>query len=487
MRRSIGLVVSLLGFASCGEGESPFLHGVKIQAIRPNEFEREPMWAYGSDDVLEFVDSPGGGFRIHFTRQGKHGVPSFDENEDGIPDFVEEVAASYDEVQEFFEALGYRMPRSDGDLEGDNGGDERFDVYLLDFGMSSDGSFVADHCEPSGCIGHVVQENDFAGYRYPSTRIANRILASHEFFHAVQAAYGYDMGSVLWEGTAVWASEAFDPSLDDFERSIGGYLNEPERSLDLPPPGPVPRFAYGSAIFFRFLEERFDADVIRLLFEEAAKGPWIQALDTVLADAYGASFASAFEAFAWWNLYTADAADPSVAYREGASYPPVRREAQALPARIERPRIYYASTRYYEIRPGDRSRIVVELFAEEPGDLEALRIFAVARKGEATLGGVQGVDLAEARLDLAVGDADSVVIGIVNRAMGGESRRPIVCIGSEEEVAACKAASQPPRNASGRGAKAEGTGGCGVARAEAVGWTPWGLALVALVHRRRRR
>lgn len=491
-RRVVWLAASLLGFASCGEEESPHLHGMQIQEIRPNEWERNPMWAYGPDDVLEFFDSPSGAFRIHFTRNGIHGVPPSDKNGDGIPDFVEEVAASYDEVHELFESMGYRMPRSDDQLAGENGGDERFDVYLLDFGMSSDGSFVADQCDPSGCIGHVVQENDFQGYNYPSTRVANRILASHEYFHAIQAAYGFDAGVILSEGTAVWATEYFDPNLDDFERLIAGYLNEPERSLDLPPPGPVPPFAYGSAIFFRFLEERFDAEVIRLLLEEVAELPWLTALDEVLSESYGSSFASAFEEFAWWNLHTARAADPEIAYREGSAYPPVRLEPQELPARIERPRIYYASTRYYEVQPGERSRIVAELVSSEPKALEGLRIFGVARKEGAKVAGIQGIDPAEGRLELAVGEADSLVIGIVNRAMSGESRRPIICIGSEEEVASCKSASPspPPEAEEGpeKDAKEKGGGGCGVAADESSAWTAWplGFALIALIGRRRR-
>src|SRR5690606_35560108 len=99
--------------------------------------------------------------------------------------------AIYDEVlAAYVGRLGFRAPLADGSLL-DNGGDARFDVYLLDFGGSADGSFRVDACGqdgalPTQCAGFMVQENDFAGYAYPSVRYANRLLAAHELFHAVQ-------------------------------------------------------------------------------------------------------------------------------------------------------------------------------------------------------------------------------------------------------------------------------------------------------------
>ncbi len=61
-----------------------------------------------------------------------------------------------------------------------------------------------------------------------------RILGSHEFFYAIQAAYDREQGTIFSEGTAVWATETFDSSLYDFEYFIDGYLNNTGRSLDVP-------------------------------------------------------------------------------------------------------------------------------------------------------------------------------------------------------------------------------------------------------------
>src|SRR6202012_4285367 len=86
-------------------------------------------------------------------------------------------------------------------------------------------------CAADSCSGYMVLENDFDGRDYASLQAAIRLVSSHEFFHAVQRAYTATPSGVLAEGTAVWASEAFDATTGDLERQAPGYLNQPDRSL----------------------------------------------------------------------------------------------------------------------------------------------------------------------------------------------------------------------------------------------------------------
>src|SRR5690606_14216405 len=87
-----------------------------------------------------------------------------------------------------------------------------------------------------------------------------------------QAAYDVGQGSVLREGSAVWATEYFDTDLDDLERLSGGYLQQTDRPLDRPPGGPIDPFSYGAAVFFQFLSERFEPGIIRALWERCEDG-----------------------------------------------------------------------------------------------------------------------------------------------------------------------------------------------------------------------
>jgi len=484
VRRAAALVVALLALPGHARA-------------RPDTPGTTELFRFDPGDVVESHPSPGGSFRVHYTQSGDNAVPALDEaGEIGVPDHVEQVAAIYDEVLDAYVGrLAFRAPLSDGSLA-DNGGDARFDVYLLDFGGSADGSFRAEECgrdgaRPAQCIGFMVQENDFAGYGYPSVTYANRLLASHELFHAVQAAYDTSEGSVIGEGTAVWASAAFDPSLRDLVVFARGYLDNPGRPLDRPLPGPIDPFSYGSGIVFRFLEERHGAAVINALWEECVKGEFLAALDTVLARDHGSSLAAELEELAIWNLYTADRADPARAYADGAQYSRVAIEPVTLPYASDPPlRLFYASTQYLGAPPGGRSTVIGALAGEVP---ESVSLRLAVRRGTI-------VTLA-AGLEADASGADEVIAIVTNAASSGESARPIVCLGDADEVEACLAPAMPDAGTSadagadasaldpdaGPSTPAGGDCGCSAAGAPA-GRGELGLfALAALVALRRRR
>ncbi|MCZ7677952.1 MAG: MYXO-CTERM sorting domain-containing protein [Sandaracinaceae bacterium] len=429
MTRGASIALALLALAATQRARA-----------RPDTPGTTELFRYEATDVVESHPSPGGSFRVHYTRVGTNAVPARDvAGEVGVPDHVEQVAVIYDEVlAAYVDRLGFRAPLSDATLTTDNGGDERFDVYLLDFGGRADGSFRVDDCGRDGalatqCIGFMVQENDFRGYAYPSVTYANRLLASHELFHAVQAAYDTTEGSVMGEGTAVWASEVFDPTLGDLEAFADGFLDNPDRPLDRPLPGPIDPFSYGAGLFFRFLEERHDTAIVRALWEECVESEFLTALDTVLARDYGSSLAEELAELAIWNLYTDDRADPTRAYAEGERYPRVAIASVSLPLATDPPlRLFYASTQYLGASPSGRSRVVGALAGDVP-DTVSLRI-AVRRGSVITVA---------AGLEADAAGADEVIAIVTNTASSGESARPIVCLGDAEEVDACLAATVP--------------------------------------------
>ncbi|MCK5689940.1 hypothetical protein KAI87_11755, partial [Myxococcota bacterium] len=373
--------------ASCGAGSMDF-HGALPQQseLRPDNPTSTEMFRFESDETVEFLDSAGGEFRIHYTRSGTNAVPDTDADTSGVPDYVELVANTYDEVLDYYQnTLGLRRPLGDAALA-DNGGDGRFDVYLIDFGASSDGAFRTEACldgERERCLGFMVQENDFVNYGYSSLEEATRVLGSHEFFHAVQAAYDSDNDlersyGVISEGTAVWATENFDPSLDDFEHLIPGYMDATDRPLGTPP---NMGFSYGSAILFKFLEERFnDPTIIRKIWEKMENGvdgiadpDWLEILPPLLQNEYAVTFDEVMVDFAIWNLYTLRRADPSVSYENGAAYASVAYESVKTPVALEQERFYYSATRYFSVSILDRDKIGAALVGD-PEELEDMHL-----------------------------------------------------------------------------------------------------------------
>lgn len=470
MRSVLTALAALLAACAPAEDGPPRAHdvGTSERAIRPTDTGVPQQWRYQPTDVVEQFDSPDGGFRVHFTRAGVNAVPPADAQDSGVPDMVRAVAGIYDDVGSVYDrAWGFRRPLGDGALP-DNGGDGRFDVYLLDFGTSADGTFRVDQCtaaNPEQCIGYILQENDFAGFGYPSIAVATTILGSHEYFHAVQDAYDDGQGVVIAEGTAVWATETYAPQTNDFEGFIGGYLSQVDRSLDSPPAGPVPSFAYGSAIFFQFLSERYERALIRKLWEHLENGHglasepanladpyWMVQLDALLKADYQSSFAQAYREFATWNLYLGSAANPARSYANGARYPQPKLTAVTAPYQALPLRVYYASTQYYRAPAAGRAAMTAALVndpATPEDDTAGLSLVLATRRAGVN---AEVVTLASATAGVQALDtsgATDLIVGVVNGdreqySAASLSRKPGLCIGTAAEVQACLAALGPP-------------------------------------------
>lgn len=324
-----------------------------------------------------------------------------------------------------------------------NGGDGKFDVYLLDFAGKADGSFVKEQCKDSVCYGFMVQENDFKGYNYPSLDYANRVLSSHEFFHAVQASYNADQGSVVSEGTAVWATEKFDQSLKDFEDFLPGYLNHPDRPIDKPMLGPVDQFSYGSAIFFEFLDEHVGNAVMLHLWQDCKMGAqgvenpqWFQALVALLSREFKTTFADEFSTFATWNMFTGKYADAKRSYAHGDGYAKIARTVGQLPYRDDEFRLYYASAQYVTAPPDGRGQLTAALVSKQ--DLANLRLKMILRTGLSLADPVPiSLDAKGQPTVIDAKNADEIVVYAVNTAQTGDSLKGSLCIGAPEEVAAC--------------------------------------------------
>lgn len=403
----------------------------ELRPDSPGATELPPR--FGETDVVESMLSPGGDFRVHFTRSGMHAVPSDDGDASGIPDYVEYVARTYDEVFAFYAAEDFRMPMSDEDVASDNGGDAAFDVYLLDFGGSADGAYRRELCDPvNGCTGYMLQENDFAGYAYPSREYGARLLASHEYFHAVQAAYegaSGSQGAVLAEGTAVWASEEFDGNQHDLEAFADAYLSRTDRPLGVDPVGPVQSFAYGSSVFFAFLSQRFDSEVIRRVWEGVRTSPttaWLEHVSADLDARHSTTFADAFTEFAEWNWYTGARAMPGQGYAQAAAFPVVAEVVDSLPFEDSSVRMQPASIRYFRLTRA--SNEPVQLRIEGAAALDEVHVL-YANQTSNLVSDAQ--DLVATSGTLSLSDASTtLLVAIVDGRTAGGGQVLSLCVAS---------------------------------------------------------
>jgi len=445
-RRARGAASTLLVIACtavCAAGcaatpEAAAGASAELRPDTPGSTELPPRYDVG--DVVETLDSTAGAFRIHYARSGRHAVPTDDADTDGVPDYVTLVADTYDDVLVRYEELGFVPARSDERVPIDFGGSARFDVYLLDFGGISDGSFRREICAADGgCAGYMVQENDFLGYRYPTRAYAVRLLASHEFFHAIQAAYDGARGTqstVLAEGTAVWASERFDDSLGDVEGFASAYLDRTDRSLGTDPIGPVQAFAYGSGVFFEHLSVRYGHDAIVALWEAMPSAPvdssWPETLDGVLTRDFASSFDAAFLDFAERVVFLGPRADDTRGLPRAAAFPGVATMTIAVPYADASLRVFPASARYFQA-PARNGRFTVR--TREGAEISGATVISFALDRGAVVAEARG--LGEATLEVPV-SADTVLFLIADGRVSGSSRIVSVC--AETGATACLAA-----------------------------------------------
>ena len=461
--RAVGLVVASLAVSTA-----------QARPDRPGS----DLFTFDVGDEIFTQDSEH--FRVHYSVAGTHAVPVADVDTDGVPDHVEAVIALYEDVLATTVGMGFRAPVSDAGLP-DNGGDARFDVYLVDFGRNADGAYRAEVCRGAICSGYMVHENDFVGYNYPSVVIANRTVASHEFFHAVQAAYDNDQGPVIGEGTAVWASERFDASLRDLEGFAYGYLDNAATPLDAGRGGPVDRFTYGAGIFFQYLTERFDNDVVRDLWESvaddvAADADWFVTIDSVLR-ARASSFAEAFVEFSTWTLFTGERADAAQSFENGAQM--VERDSfeVALPYVQERFTVFTASSRLLSVPVLDSDSVFFSVGAATANDV--VTVFALPLRADGTP--LDLTAIVDANDSVDVEDATDLLVLVINARQQDGAARPHLCIGDRAEVDAC-IGSEGEGEGEGEGEPdgpddvEQDGGGCG-----ATSSSPWGAAITLLL------
>jgi MYXO-CTERM domain-containing protein len=256
--------------------------------------------------AAEQIHPPTGGrVAVHYVTTTADAVPATDAGGNGVPDFVESVAAVAEAALTGYETIGFRLPVSDAAIS-DNGGDGRVDIYLKDL-QQADGNAAIDTCTGDICIGHALTENDYAGFSYPSIAEAIETVVTHELFHLVQDAYDRGQPTVWSEGSAVWAVEHLYPTNVDFDRFLGGFLQRTYRPLERGGGGFGDPYPYGAALWPYFIEHSIGAGVMVAVWDacvDTGTDPeFLEAFDAVLPS-MSTTTEDVFTEFTRWNLFT---------------------------------------------------------------------------------------------------------------------------------------------------------------------------------------
>jgi len=290
-------------------------------------------------------------FRLHYDLEGVHAVPSLDENQNGIPDYIEFAAAYADSSYNYLvEQLGF----VDFLIPG-----RPYDIYFRNFSfygltrsttVQVDGiSYPTTYIEVHRNFNGFPQNQDPDGQQLGSLKVT----IAHEMKHAIQFAtnrWRGDAGTVNWvELDATMIEEVVFPTVKDYLN----YLTASTSVFRGPHRG-VPR-AYEQATFGLYYVERFGHDFWVDVWREVQQTPLIPMFDAMnlALEARGADFSAEFVRNLAWHMASGDRHRPGYGFTDASLYPNVviSQSAAALPYISPEPSMVPFSGRFYEITP----------------------------------------------------------------------------------------------------------------------------------------
>ncbi|WP_338768983.1 MXAN_6640 family putative metalloprotease [Bernardetia sp. ABR2-2B] len=240
-------------------------------------------------------DSPH--FRFHYDKTGNDAVSSTDDNDNGIPDYIDLMIVEFENVyNKEIEELGYVAPPSDGS---EGGGEDLYDVYIENlqagfYGYVQEDIVVGDNpnssvIETQAATSWMVVRNNYDGFGLQNDAL--RVTAAHEFFHAIQ--YGYtssdEISFFAFEGSASWMEEEIYPRVDDNFQYLDGIFDAPDVAInynendeDDPDYFDFRINWYGSWIYFQYIGENYGKEVIKTFWENLRSQSELEALDAAL-------------------------------------------------------------------------------------------------------------------------------------------------------------------------------------------------------------
>ena len=241
---------------------------------------------------------------VHYTRTGPD-HPRFmkDDNHNGVPNYIEKLAAAANKAWLWYAHNGFKGPLPDS-----AGPDGKLDIYVKALPPGVFGITLPTTVAQGGSFMVIDNQLDMA---HLSVHGSLQQTVAHELFHEFQLSYMPDGQIPHWaaEGSAVAMQTYVYPQVVDAATFsyLDTWLNQPWRSLYDEAQGCT--HCYGGALFWRFLFSLGNHVVSeyfgRLYGYELAHKPillGLQPLDEILQKRAHSSLYSAFARFSY-NIY----------------------------------------------------------------------------------------------------------------------------------------------------------------------------------------
>jgi len=236
--------------------------------------------------------SPSGHFRIFYKVTGVNAPDLTDNNENSIPDYIDEVGIAADYTRGVLLSMGYD-PEPSPYYDGHDG---YYGIFISNRGSYKYGVNLPD--------GHIEIDNDYSSGYYTTGLQAMRLTVAHEFFHAVQRGYRQPNSDIyFYDMSSTWIEDVIVPDGNDYLEWTDDFFNNPEKSIE-------DTDGYSIALFGHYLSSQYDnvddetqSVIIRKMWEDYENGgSAYYSMDDVLSD-YLSSFNDAWLEFTALNFF----------------------------------------------------------------------------------------------------------------------------------------------------------------------------------------
>ena len=271
------------------------------------------------------IVSPSGFFRIHYDTTGIN-KPNYEKDSDTslhLSDqvlftmYLDSVAIAADSAYNFeVNYLGYPPPPPDDTA----GGDNKYDIYLLNLGGSYYGETQFDG---NGGPCYMMVNSNFTGF--PTLGIyAVRVTIAHEFHHGIQIGnYIYrDADAWFYELTSTSMEHFVYPSIPDYVNYMSAYFVNPQRSIARNNTISGGYDGYDLAIWNFYMQKKFNYDIIKRQWQLMPQMRAIEAINQSITEK-GASFSQILNEFGVWVYFTNSRAKQGKYFDQAATYPSI--------------------------------------------------------------------------------------------------------------------------------------------------------------------
>jgi hypothetical protein len=328
----------------------PRLHGAERK--RAVGLLARPTQGQGSSNELEYETAEQkpvctDHYCIHWVKTTDDAPPPADTNHDGVPDYVQTMAAVFEHAYAVENVeLGWRPPTSDKSRGCATGAPancpDKTDVYIKEIGSQGIYGYAAPDPDQrsNSQAAYLVMDDDYNATQFPRYEgdplQPMEVTAAHEYNHVLQ--FGYDTAQDTWmfESTATWMEDRVYTDVNDYLQYLTSWTQMTFVPLTyFSPDGndPLNVKVYGDSVWNRWIQTRFGDDVIRDAWANSLKTKPKSFAPEAYARALMPKGSSFYEAFSEFATETAEWRASNTPFEEGVTFPDVDRAASATTGR----------------------------------------------------------------------------------------------------------------------------------------------------------